>query len=130
MVPRDRIELPTRGFSDQLFENSKMLQIQAVDSIPIFQLTFGFVWKYLTLTGTIRAQFSVKILILKQINVLFFHPEIKFWILTIFFEKQNQISQLVSFSDFLVFWFLQNLADFPDAPRKVRTGLCSLTRPP
>jgi len=30
----------------------------------------------LTLTGTIRAQFSVKILILKQINVLFFHPEI------------------------------------------------------
>jgi hypothetical protein len=25
LVPRDRIELPTRGFSDQLFENSKML---------------------------------------------------------------------------------------------------------
>jgi len=24
LVPRDRIELPTRGFSDQLFENSKM----------------------------------------------------------------------------------------------------------
>jgi len=23
-VPRDRIELPTRGFSDQIFENSKM----------------------------------------------------------------------------------------------------------
>jgi hypothetical protein len=25
LVPRDRIELPTRGFSDQIFENSKML---------------------------------------------------------------------------------------------------------
>jgi len=25
MVPRDRIELPARGFSDQIFENSKML---------------------------------------------------------------------------------------------------------
>jgi hypothetical protein len=25
MVPRDRIELPTRGFSDQIFEDSKML---------------------------------------------------------------------------------------------------------
>jgi hypothetical protein len=25
MVPRDRIELPTRGFSDQIFENSKTL---------------------------------------------------------------------------------------------------------
>ena len=24
MVPRDRIELPTRGFSDQICENSKM----------------------------------------------------------------------------------------------------------
>jgi hypothetical protein len=47
MVPRDRIELPTRGFLDQLFENSKMLQIQAVDSIPIFQPTFGFVWNHL-----------------------------------------------------------------------------------
>ena len=93
-------------------------------------VSFGTVWKYLTLTGTIWAQFSFKILILKQINVLFFHPEIKFWILTIFFEKQNQISQLVSFSDFLVFWFLQNLADFPDTSRKIRTGLCSLTQPP
>jgi hypothetical protein len=96
----------------------------------LFLVSFGTVWKYLTLTGTIWAQFSFKILILKQINVLFFHPEIKFWILTIFFEKQNQISQLVSFSDFLVFWFLQNLADFPDTPRKIRTGLCSLTQPP
>ena len=25
MVPRDRIELPTRGFSDQIFENLKIL---------------------------------------------------------------------------------------------------------
>jgi len=25
MVPRDRIELPTRGFSDKIFENPKML---------------------------------------------------------------------------------------------------------
>jgi hypothetical protein len=24
LVPRDRIELPTRGFSDQIFENPKM----------------------------------------------------------------------------------------------------------
>jgi hypothetical protein len=47
MVPWDRIELPTRGFSDQIFENSKMLLLQTVDSIPIFQLTFGFVWNYL-----------------------------------------------------------------------------------
>jgi hypothetical protein len=47
MVPRDRIELPTRGFSDQIFENSKMSLLQAVDSIPIFQLTFGFVWNHL-----------------------------------------------------------------------------------
>jgi hypothetical protein len=44
MVPRDRIELPTRGFSDQIQKNSNLLKLQAVDSIPIFQLTFGFVW--------------------------------------------------------------------------------------
>jgi hypothetical protein len=25
LVPRDRIELPTRGFSDQIFENLKIL---------------------------------------------------------------------------------------------------------
>jgi len=25
LVPRDRIELPTRGFSDQIFENPKIL---------------------------------------------------------------------------------------------------------
>jgi hypothetical protein len=47
MVSRDRIELPTRGFSDQIFENSKMLQLQAVDSISIFHRTFGFVWNCL-----------------------------------------------------------------------------------
>jgi hypothetical protein len=47
MVPRDRIELPTRGFSDQIFENPKMLLFQAIDSIPFFQSTFGFVWNYL-----------------------------------------------------------------------------------
>jgi hypothetical protein len=39
--------LPTRGFSDQILENPKMRQLQAVDSIPIFQLTFGFVWNCL-----------------------------------------------------------------------------------
>jgi hypothetical protein len=47
MVPRDRIELPTRGFSDQIAEKSKMSQLQAVDSIPIFQAIFGFVWNCL-----------------------------------------------------------------------------------
>ena len=50
MVSRDRIECawgPTRGFSDQIVENSKMLWLQAVDSMPIFQLTFGFVWNHL-----------------------------------------------------------------------------------
>ena len=47
MVPRDRIELPTRGFSDQIFENSKMFKLQTVDSIPIFHRIFGFVWNYL-----------------------------------------------------------------------------------
>ena len=133
MVPRHRIELPTRGFSDQHFENSKTLYLQAFDSIPIFQPTFGFVWNCLEIfdldghnLGTIFLQDSNT----QTDQCPLFHPEIKFWILTIFFEKQNQISQLVSFSDFLVFWFLQNLADFPDTPRKIRTGLCSLTRPP
>jgi hypothetical protein len=47
LVPRDRIELPTRGFSDQIFENSKILWLQSVDSIPIFQAIFGFVWNCL-----------------------------------------------------------------------------------
>ena len=47
MVPRDRIELPTRGFSDQIFENPKMSRLQALDSIPIFQAIFGFVWNRL-----------------------------------------------------------------------------------
>jgi hypothetical protein len=47
MVPRDRIELPTRGFSDQIVEKLKMSQLQAVDSIPIFQAIFGFVWNCL-----------------------------------------------------------------------------------
>jgi hypothetical protein len=47
MVPRDRIELPTRGFSVPVFINSKILKLQAVDSIPILQAIFGFVWKRL-----------------------------------------------------------------------------------
>ena len=47
LVPRDRIELPTQGFLDQIFENPKMLKLQAVDSISVFQLTFGFVWNCL-----------------------------------------------------------------------------------
>ncbi|MGD9227650.1 MAG: hypothetical protein PVF26_14190, partial [Desulfobacterales bacterium] len=29
LVPRDRIELPTRGFSDQILENSNILKLQA-----------------------------------------------------------------------------------------------------
>jgi hypothetical protein len=65
MVPRDRIELPTRGFSDQIFENSKILLSQAVDSIPIFQPTFGFVWNYLEIfdlgghnLGTIKPRYK------------------------------------------------------------------------
>ena len=47
MVPRDRIELPTRGFSDQIFEYPKTVKLQAVNSIPIFQAIFGFVWNCL-----------------------------------------------------------------------------------
>jgi hypothetical protein len=47
LVPRDRIELPTRGFSVQIFENSKRQYLQGVDSITLFQLTFGFVWNCL-----------------------------------------------------------------------------------
>ena len=46
-MPSDRIELPTGGFSDQHFENSKTLYLQAFDSIPLFQLTFSFVWNCL-----------------------------------------------------------------------------------
>jgi hypothetical protein len=46
-VPRDRIELPTRGFSVEIFENLEMLQLHAVDSILIFHLTFGFICNYL-----------------------------------------------------------------------------------
>ena len=44
----------------------------------LFLVSFGTVWKYLTLTGTIWAQFSFKILILKQINVLCFTPRLSF----------------------------------------------------
>ena len=33
MVPGDRIEQLTEGFSDLIFENLNMLQLQAVDSI-------------------------------------------------------------------------------------------------
>jgi len=43
-LTKNRIEPPARGLSDQLFENSKMLLLQAVDSIYIFQRIFGFVW--------------------------------------------------------------------------------------
>jgi len=64
MVPRDRIELPTRKFSDQIFKNSNVLQLQAADSISIFHCIFGFVWNYLEIfdldghnLGTIWAQF-------------------------------------------------------------------------
>jgi len=49
MVPRDRIELPTRGFSDQIFENLKILLLQAVDSMTIFHRIFGFAWNHLQL---------------------------------------------------------------------------------
>jgi hypothetical protein len=47
LVPRDRIELPTRGFSDQIFENSEIQLLQEVDSISILHLTVGFVWNCL-----------------------------------------------------------------------------------
>jgi hypothetical protein len=33
LVPRVIVELPTRGFSDQIFEKSNMLKVQAYDSI-------------------------------------------------------------------------------------------------
>ena len=51
MVPRDRIELPTQGFSDQFFKNSKVQQLQEVDSIPIFHLIFGSIWNCLEIFG-------------------------------------------------------------------------------
>jgi hypothetical protein len=47
LVPREKIELPTRGFSGQIFLNSKISLFQAVDSIPFFQPTVGFVWNHL-----------------------------------------------------------------------------------
>ena len=36
--------MPTQGFSDLIFENSKMLRFQSVNSISTSKLTFGFVW--------------------------------------------------------------------------------------
>ena len=39
------------GFEEQDSENRKMLELQTVDSKPIFQLTFGFVWKCLEKFG-------------------------------------------------------------------------------
>ncbi len=51
------------------------MQFKAVDSIPIFQSIFGFVWKRLTLTGTIWAQLhspEILLLILFQQNILAF----------------------------------------------------------
>ena len=65
MVQRDRIELPTRGFSDQIFENSKMLWLQVFDSILIFHRIFGFVWNRLEMfdldghnLGTIKSMYK------------------------------------------------------------------------
>jgi hypothetical protein len=43
LKPPPAVELPTRGFSDQIFENLEMLQLQAVDFIQIFQAIVGFV---------------------------------------------------------------------------------------
>jgi hypothetical protein len=47
MVPRDRIELPTRGFSVHILENSYIMKSQAVDSISIFHRIFDLVWNCL-----------------------------------------------------------------------------------
>ena len=84
LVPRDRIliasgdrvrlrftrlwrthKLPTRGFSDHLFENSRMLWFQEVDSTPLFRLTFGLVWKCLEIfdldrhiLGTVKSKYK------------------------------------------------------------------------
>jgi hypothetical protein len=44
----------------------------------VFLVSFGTVWKYLTLTGTIWAQFYFKIPLLNLAYVSFFHFEIKF----------------------------------------------------
>lgn len=49
----DGIPLPSwndglaRGFSDRIFEDSKPMLLQKVDSIGIFQAIFGFVWNCL-----------------------------------------------------------------------------------
>ena len=49
------------GFEEQDSENLKMSYFQPLDSINfcnVFLVSFGTVWKYLTLTGTIWAQSS------------------------------------------------------------------------
>jgi len=49
------------GFEKQDSENLKMSYFQPLDSINfcnVFLVSFGTVWKYLTLTGTIWAQSS------------------------------------------------------------------------
>ena len=45
MVPRDRIELPTRGFSDLHFKNPNSMYFKHVVSTWVFSSVFGFVWK-------------------------------------------------------------------------------------
>jgi len=57
------------GFEVPESENSKMLWFQPVDSIQLFQLTFGFVWKYLEifdLDGHILGTVASYIEILKK----------------------------------------------------------------
>jgi hypothetical protein len=52
-------KLPTRGFSDQIFKNSKSRDYKHLILFKFFILflvSFGTIWKYLSLTGTIWAQ--------------------------------------------------------------------------
>jgi len=46
-VPRDRIELPTRGFSVELCKIPDCQHFQHLDSLENFDGIFGFVWFYL-----------------------------------------------------------------------------------
>jgi hypothetical protein len=53
MVPRDRIELPTRGFSDQIRQNYKINNISLLPDIIGFFYDQG-IGKYLVILGKIR----------------------------------------------------------------------------
>ena len=73
MVPRDRIELPTRGFSDQIFKIQKFYpykQLILFQFFKVFLVSFGTILKCLTLTGTIWAQSSFG----KNSDIFFLKP--------------------------------------------------------